>query len=148
VEAHPDPAAARSDAEQQLTPPELAELAARVRRVAAAVARSLPEPRRGDERPGDGPMLRLRESISENDRRIVEAINLRIDLVERMRAYKDSRGIPFHDGAREQELLDELRRANEGPLSPEGLEGMVLSLLDLTRREVTRERTEPGSEDE
>jgi 3-deoxy-7-phosphoheptulonate synthase len=147
VEAHPDPAAARSDAEQQLTPPELAELAARVRRVAAAVARSLPEPK-GDERLGDGSILRLRESISENDRRIVEAINTRIGLVERMRAYKDSRGIPFHDGAREQELLDELRRANDGPLSPEGLEGMVLSLLELTRREVTRERAEPRSEDE
>jgi 3-deoxy-7-phosphoheptulonate synthase len=147
VEAHPDPPSARSDADQQLTPRELSELADRVRRVAVAVARTLPPP--SDEQPpSDGPILRLREAISENDRRIVDAINTRLGLVERIRTYKDSLGIPFHDGIREKRLLDELRCANTGPLSPEGLEGIVHSLLELTRQEITGARAGPGSPDE
>ena len=55
-----------------------------------------------------------------------------------MRTYKDTRGIPFHDGARERQLLDELHSANCGPLSREGLEALVHALLDLTRKEVIR----------
>ena len=39
VETHPDPASARSDADQQLSPAELADLSERVCRVAAAVGR-------------------------------------------------------------------------------------------------------------
>jgi 3-deoxy-7-phosphoheptulonate synthase len=148
VEAHPDPPSARSDADQQLTPGELAELADRVRRVAVAVARTLPAPPSGEQPASDGPILRLREAVSENDRRIVEAINTRLGLVERIRTHKDSLGIPFHDGIREKQLLDELRCANAGPLSAEGLEGVVHSLLELTRREITGDRTGPGSPDE
>ena len=35
----------------------------------------------------------LREQISDNDRAIVEAINARLELVARMKSYKESRGI-------------------------------------------------------
>jgi 3-deoxy-7-phosphoheptulonate synthase len=144
VEAHPDPDAARSDAEQQLTPAELAELAERVRHIAHAIGRSLP-PARTNGRPAasepssDSRILELRQAISENDRTIVAAINTRLGLVARMRTHKDDHGIPFHDGARERQLLAELHDANRGPLSPEGLEEVVLELLELTRREVVRD---------
>lgn len=40
VEAHPDPASARSDADQQLSPEELVDLAKRMRKVARAIGRS------------------------------------------------------------------------------------------------------------
>ncbi len=40
VEAHPDPASARSDADQQLSPEELVGLAERMRKVACAIGRS------------------------------------------------------------------------------------------------------------
>ena len=144
VEAHPDPSSARSDAEQQLTPLELADLGERVRHVALAIGRSLSPVQASDPPGADSPssdrlILRLREAISENDRRIVDAINTRLGLVARMRTHKDARGMPFHDGAREKQLLDELHDANRGPLSPDGLEEVVLALLELTRREVTRD---------
>jgi 3-deoxy-7-phosphoheptulonate synthase len=42
VEAHPEPESARSDADQQLTPSELADLGERVSRVALALGRTLP----------------------------------------------------------------------------------------------------------
>jgi 3-deoxy-7-phosphoheptulonate synthase len=138
VEAHADPASALSDADQQLPPEELAELAERVRRVAQAVGRSF-----GGAPPNgaaDGPtadfVRRLREEISENDRGIVEAINARLELVTRMQRYKAEHGIAFHDPSRERSLVRSLQETNEGPLSPEGLEEILLALLDLTKREV------------
>ena len=151
VEAHPDPDAARSDADQQLTPSELADLAERVSRVAAAIGRSSRVPASGQveeqSSPPADPLIRqLREAISDNDRTIVDAINTRLGLVARMRTYKDSRGIPFHDSAREAQLLEELRRSNRGPLTDEGLEALVLALLELTRAEVVRD-DDDGNED-
>jgi 3-deoxy-7-phosphoheptulonate synthase len=152
VEAHPDPDTARSDADQQLTPSELAELAERARRVALAVGRSLPQapaptsaqsPAGGFS--GDRLILELRAAISANDRTIVDAINMRLGLVARMRAHKAACGIPFHDGARESQLLGELHAANRGPLSPEGLDEVVVALLKLTRKEVVRDGSADAS---
>jgi len=48
-------------------------------------------------------------------------------------------GIPFVDPERERRLLDELASANRGPLSAEGLRELFCELLDLTKREVTRD---------
>jgi 3-deoxy-7-phosphoheptulonate synthase len=140
VEAHPDPESARSDADQQLTPQELADLTERVRRVARATGRTLPG--RGPTAAGNGddPFIsRLREEISDNDRTIVDAINARLELVARMRSYKDSRGIEFQDRDREAALLDDLQQANGGPLSHEGLTEIVLTLLELTKRELAQD---------
>jgi 3-deoxy-7-phosphoheptulonate synthase len=139
VEAHADPPSALSDRDQQLSPEELAELAERARRVALAVGRSLPGAQvesQIEEQPLDGFVDRLREEISENDRGIVEAINTRLALVARMHSYKAARGIAFRDARRERALLRSLQETNGGPLSPEGLEEILLALLELTKREV------------
>jgi chorismate mutase len=136
VEAHPDPESARSDADQQLTPPELADLAERVGRVARAVGRTFGE---GDGSNTADPFIgQLRDRISENDRKLVAALNTRLELVAAMRRYKDSRGIAFRDGSREERLLRQLEDANAGPLSPDGLEEFLGVLLELTRKEISR----------
>ncbi len=91
------------------------------------------------------PLIRqLREQISDADRTIVEAINNRLKLVARLKRYKESRGIAFVDPEREEWMFRYLARANRGPLSPEGLRAIYSELLDLTKREVTRE-SEPGA---
>jgi chorismate mutase len=139
VEAHVDPASALSDAGQQLPPSELSDLSERVRRVALALGRSFHEgtPREtSDEAAPDRFVARLREEISKNDRGIVEAINARLELVARMQRYKAANGIAFHDPRRERSLVRSLQESNEGPLSAEGLEEILLALLDLTKREV------------
>jgi 3-deoxy-7-phosphoheptulonate synthase len=138
VEAHPDPQSAQSDAEQQLTPAELADLAERVRCVARVVGRRLP---RGSSRPDEhhatDPFIReLRQEISENDRRLVDSINTRLELVARIRRYKGAHGMAFQDPNREQSLLRSLQRENSGPLSSDGLEEIFAALLELTKREV------------
>jgi chorismate mutase len=85
------------------------------------------------------PLIRqLREQISDADRKIVEAINARLKLVARLKAYKESRGLSFVDPEREEWMLNYLTRANRGPLSAEGLREIFAEVLDLTKREVAR----------
>lgn len=85
------------------------------------------------------PVIRqLREQLSDNDVRIVEALNARLKLVARLKRVKEERGIDFLDPAREAWMLQYLTRANRGPLSAEGLREIYTELLDLTKREVTR----------
>lgn len=87
----------------------------------------------------EDPLIRqLREQISDTDRSIVEAMNMRLRLVARLKVYKESRGIGFLDPEREEWMLQYLQRANRGPLSGEGLQELFEEILDLTKREVQR----------
>jgi chorismate mutase len=87
----------------------------------------------------DDPLIRqLREQISDADRTIVEAVNARLKLVAKLKAYKESRGLSFVDPEREEWMLSYLSRANRGPLSGEGLNEIFSEILDLTKREVGR----------
>jgi chorismate mutase len=78
----------------------------------------------------------VRRQISETDRAVVAAVNARLELVARLKAYKDSHGIAFVDPERERAMLEDLRAANGGPLSDEGVRELLAMLLDLTKREV------------
>jgi chorismate mutase len=85
------------------------------------------------------PLIRqLREQISDADRTIIEAVNVRLKLVSRLKDYKESRGMSFVDPEREEWMLNYLTRANRGPLSAEGLHEIFSEVLDLTKREVGR----------
>ena len=87
----------------------------------------------------DDPQIReLREQISDADRALVETFNKRLQLVARIKQYKESRGIDFVDPEREEWMLQYLTRANRGPLSSEGLAELFHEILDLTKREVDR----------
>lgn len=87
--------------------------------------------------PDRDPLVRqLREQISDTDLAFVNAINRRLRLVQRLRDYKTSRGWEFVDQAREDWMLAYVNRANQGPLSTEGLREIYGELLDLTKREV------------
>jgi chorismate mutase len=87
----------------------------------------------------DDPLIKqLRQQISDTDRSIVDAINGRLRLVARLKAYKESRGIGFVDPEREEWMLQYLQRANRGPLSADGLRELFEEILDLTKREVQR----------
>ena len=90
--------------------------------------------------PAVDPLIRqLREQISDNDRKLVDAINKRLELVARLKAYKDSRGLEFVDTAREEWMLQDLQRANRGPLSADGLRTIYAEVLALTKDEVRQE---------
>jgi chorismate mutase / prephenate dehydratase len=79
---------------------------------------------------------RLRDEIADVDRRLVATINARLALVKKMRRYKEERGIPFLDPAREEWMLQYLKRANTGPLSSDGLTEVYVHVLALTKAEL------------
>jgi chorismate mutase len=89
--------------------------------------------------PTEDPLIRqLREQISDADRAIVDSINRRLELVARLKRYKESRGLDFVDLQREEWMLSYLLRANRGPLTADGLRELFAEILDLTKREVAR----------
>ncbi len=95
-----------------------------------------------DEQNNDPLIRQLREQISDADRTIIEAVNVRLKLVSRLKEYKESRGMSFVDPEREEWMLSYLTRANRGPLSAEGLQEIFSEVLDLTKREVGRHEAE------
>jgi len=78
----------------------------------------------------------LRRLIEESDRAIVEAVNVRLRLVEELWRLKAEQGAARLDPERERRLREELRASNPGPLSNEGLDRLVGELLELTKREL------------
>jgi chorismate mutase len=87
----------------------------------------------------DPVIKQFREQISDTDRAIVDAVNKRLKLVAQIKAYKESRGLGFVDPEREEWMLQYLARANRGPLSAEGLHELFTLILDLSKREVSRD---------
>jgi chorismate mutase len=78
----------------------------------------------------------IRREITANDRRIVEAVNTRVQLVTELWAIKRERGLERVDVGREQALRDSLAASNGGPLSSAGLDELITALLELTKREL------------
>jgi chorismate mutase len=84
----------------------------------------------------DPRIVQLREELTANDVKIIEAVNTRLELVAQLKRVKEERGIDFLDPAREQWLLQHLADQNRGPLSADGLRELYTTLLDLTKREL------------
>jgi len=78
----------------------------------------------------------LRAQIGEVDRLIVDAVNTRLQLVERLRAHKEEHGLTFLDVRQEGKIHRELAKFNKGPLSEKGLRELVGEILDLMKREL------------
>lgn len=86
--------------------------------------------------PTTDPVIKnYREQISDNDLKILEALNRRVKLVKSLKAYKDSQGLSFYDPAQEDWVVTYLTRANQGPLSNEGLREIYAVILQVAKRE-------------
>jgi chorismate mutase len=87
----------------------------------------------------DDPVVcQYREQISDNDLKILEAVNKRIKLVQKLWDYKVTQGLDSVDAARENWVLTYLSRANGGPMSNEALTEVFTMLLRLTKDEIGR----------
>ena len=87
----------------------------------------------------------LRSEISELDRRLLELLNRRLELVSAVREYKDSAGERWIDPEREAELLQALVAANPGPLSERGVTSIFSAVLDVLKQEVAADRSASAS---
>src|SRR5579871_252868 len=84
----------------------------------------------------------LRTEIEALDRRLLELLNRRLELVAAVRRHKDEAGERWIDPEREAELLQTLVAANGGPLSERGVRALFSAILDVLKQEVAAER--PG----
>jgi chorismate mutase len=78
----------------------------------------------------------LRKLLAANDLALLDLVNRRLDLVEKIKQRKSELGVSFVDPEREAWLLDYLRGANTGPLSDDGLRELLTTVLDLTKHEL------------
>jgi chorismate mutase len=87
----------------------------------------------------------LRSEISELDRRLLELLNRRLELVTAVRDYKDEAGERWIDPEREAELLQALVATNPGPLSERAVTSIFSAVLDVLKQEVAAERRAPSA---
>jgi chorismate mutase len=94
----------------------------------------------------DPVIKQYREQISDNDVKILEALNKRVKLVKSLKDYKETQGLSFYDAAQEDWVITYLSRANRGPLSSEGLREIYSLILQVAKREAAalseKERSE------
>ena len=83
----------------------------------------------------DAVVRQMRDAIIDNDLRLLAAVNRRLELVARLRAYKEAQGMGFVDQTREEWMHGYLQGANHGPLTPQGLTEIYGHLLELTKVE-------------
>jgi prephenate dehydrogenase len=86
----------------------------------------------------------LRDEISDLDRRLLELLNRRLELVASVRNVKDAAGERWIDPEREAELLQVLVAGNPGPLSERGVRSIFSAVLDVLKQEVAAERRAPS----
>ena len=87
----------------------------------------------------DAVVRQMRDAIIDTDLKLMQAINSRVVMVSRLRAYKQAQGMEFVDQAREDWMHSYLQGANKGPLTDDGLREIYGHLLELTKRETAED---------
>ena len=89
---------------------------------------------------GNDPVIKqFRDQISDNDLKIIDAVNKRLKLVKQLKAYKEQHGVDFLDPAREEWMLTFVSRANKGPLSRDALTELYRNIIEITKREAAQD---------
>jgi chorismate mutase len=83
----------------------------------------------------DAVVRQIRDQISDNDLKIIDAVNKRIKLVAQLWRYKAEHGIEVYNPEREEWMLTYVSRANKGPLTPDALREVYRSVVEITQRE-------------
>jgi prephenate dehydrogenase len=99
-----------------------------------------------NEKPVDPELRALRNRIGAVDREVLDALNRRLELVQRVQELKREAGVPVIDARREAELLDALAAANPGPLSADAVSAVFGAVLDVMKQEARGESRSAGAE--
>ncbi len=93
----------------------------------------------------DPVVQQFREQISDLDLVILDALNKRLSLVQKLHAYKRVHDYDVHDATREDWVLAYISRANRGPLDAAALREFWPRLIELTTSEAARFNAAAGS---
>lgn len=75
----------------------------------------------------------LRREIDELDRRLLEILNRRAQIVLQIRDWKVKNNYPIFDPSREKELLESLIKENQGPLDEKAIIGIFKTIMSYLR---------------
>lgn len=75
----------------------------------------------------------LRKQIDVIDAEIVKQMNLRAEIVLKVRDIKKAEGMPFHDPERELRVLNKVMAASDGPLDDETIRHLYRHILQHMR---------------
>ncbi len=89
---------------------------------------------------------RLRRAIDELDLVLVKLLNQRAKYALQIGRAKQEDRLPVYSPEREREVIENVDRANPGPLSGEGLRRLYERIIDESRR-LEREACESGPEE-
>ena len=89
--------------------------------------------------PNDDPVIKqFRDQISDNDLKIIDLINKRLSLVDKLWRYKAEQGVDMYNAEREEWMVTFLSRANKGPLSQDALREIYRTIVETTKSEATQ----------
>lgn len=75
-----------------------------------------------------------RRKIDEVDTRLLELINRRVEFALQIGRLKREAGIPVYNREREEQIHENLRRNNRGPLDNEAVQRLFAGIIEETRR--------------
>ncbi len=75
-----------------------------------------------------------RDLIDELDRRILELLNQRTCVVERIGRVKHDLDLPIYEPKREDEVFANVTTSNTGPLTPDGVKRVFERIIDEMRQ--------------
>ena len=76
----------------------------------------------------------LRKEIDDVDRRIVELFEKRMEISERLAAYKQEKGMPIRDEAREAEKIRQVQSLAHTDFNRQHIEELYTLLISLSRK--------------
>lgn len=81
----------------------------------------------------DSPLDHWREKIDDIDRTLVELLNRRAQCADEIGKIKETLGLPAYSPKREHEVLDNIMKHNNGPLSDMALRRLFERIIDESR---------------
>lgn len=84
-------------------------------------------------RPSEDDLIPLRERIDRIDRAVLRLLNERSDSANTIGHIKKLLGLPVYLPSREKEVLQNVTRANEGPLDNNAVRRIFERIIDETR---------------
>ncbi len=74
-------------------------------------------------------LLSLREQIDAINLEILNLLNQRFNILEKVKKIKEKENLPLHDPEREREMIDHLIHINQGPMPSEALCSIFKQIL-------------------
>jgi len=70
-----------------------------------------------------------RDEINEIDKKLVDLLNQRAEIVMKVKKLKQKEDIPLYDARREEELIESIAKYNKGPLYRDNITQIFESIL-------------------